>query len=183
MAVLRALLAVCAVLSLGGCWRVYESSVSSSSDGRATMRDMDNAIDSTTLQQAQVALSNQTWLYQNPSGRDVHYSTSDGRDFLWRAEAQQIAVGEWRVEIGINHPKGNEVAKICLRYPSEARHPTGGGGPGSQWHCRPAGLVLFFVKERRAGDVLGLANRTQVPYVRVAFDGATISQLQSRIGR
>lgn len=161
---------------LGGCW--YSSSVSGSKDGTAQMRRIDQANASTTTQQAQALMSGKTWrttgsLY----GSAVHYSTSDGRDFAWFLEARQVVAGEWKVETGPVGPSGAAVTKVCLRYPGEAVHPISKAA-GADWYCQPAGSVFEWVGERVNGDPLGLASRSELPFVS-RYKNQTISQLQA----
>jgi len=179
MPALRSLLALLLVAPpLGDCW--YASSVSGSGDGRPAMRQMDQASAATTPDQARALVSNQTWITRQASGRNVHYSTVDGRDFLWLPGDAHIVAGEWRVGTETDG-QGRLVTALCLRYPGLTRHPIGALA-GDQWYCPPIGMTLHDVTDRKIGDVLGLAGRTQAPFVR-GYEVATIGQLQARITR
>ena len=180
MPALRSLLSLLiSGLSLGGWW--YSSSVSGSRDGTATMRDIDRAIDTTTPQQAQAFVSGKTWrTVEGSSPQQVHYSTPDGRDFLWMAEQPRIIAGEWRIESAADN-RGRTVTKLCLRYAGEAVHPTSKEA-GANWHCRAAGMVFHWIRERADGDPLQLAERSQVPTFS-NYSRETIRQLQTKIGR
>ena len=177
MSALHSLLPVLAMsFFLGGCW--YSSSVSGSKDGTSQMRRIDQANASTTPQQAQALISGKTWrttgsLY----GPAVHYSTPDGRDFSWFYEGRQVIAGEWKVETGPSGPSGAPVTKVCLRYPGEATHPISKAA-GADWYCQPAGAVFERVGERVNGDPLGLASRSELPFVS-RHKNLTISQLQA----
>jgi hypothetical protein len=166
-------------LILGGCW--YSSSVSGSKDGTADIRASSQAVATTTPQQAQAFVSGRTWRDALGSyRRDIHYSTADGRDFAWFTEQRHVAVGEWRIETGPDG-RGQPVTKLCLRYPAEDIHPLS-KGPGAEWHCRAAGMVFYWVRERVNGDPLRLAERTEMPFV-PGMSRETISQLQARLPR
>jgi hypothetical protein len=179
MSALRSLLILLAVaIPLGGCW--YSSSVSGGKDGTADMRKLDEAIATTTPQQATAAMSNKTWRRVMGSGQAVHYSTSDGRDFLWVYGEDRIFHGQWKVDTG-RAAGGQTVTRLCFRYPADAINPLS-NTPGAEWHCWSAGMVLHYVRERVDGDPLQLASRTRAPF---ALDPRhqTISQLQARIPR
>lgn len=177
MSALHSLLPVLAMsFFLGGCW--YSSSVSGSKDGTSQMRRIDQANASTTPQQAQALISGKTWratgsLY----GPAVHYSTPDGRDFAWFYEERQVIAGEWKVETGPSGSSGAPVTKVCLRYPAETTHPISKAA-GADWYCQPAGAVFERVGERVNGDPLGLASRSELPFVS-RHKNLTISQLQA----
>ena len=80
MSALRTLLSLPIAFLLGDCL-YYSSPMSNASDGTAQMREIDTAVASTTLQQAQAFLSGQTWRSaEGSSGQHIHYSTPDGRD-------------------------------------------------------------------------------------------------------
>ena len=165
---------------LGGCW--YSSSVSGSKDGTAQMRRIDQANAGTTPQQAQALISGKTWratgsLY----GPAVHYSTSDGRDFAWFYEGRQVVAGEWKVESGPSGSSSAPMTKVCLRYPGEATHPISKAA-GADRYCQPAGAVFERVGERVDGDPLGLASRSELPFVS-RHKNPTISQLQALLPR
>lgn len=165
---------------LGGCW--YSSSVSGSKDGTAQMRRIDQANARTTPQQAQALISGKTWratgsLY----GPAIHYSTPDGRDFAWFYEERQVVAGEWKVETGPSGSSDAPVTKVCLRYPGEATHPISKAA-GADWYCQPAGAVFERVGERVDGDPLGLASRSELPFVS-RHKNLTISQLQALLPR
>jgi len=181
MSALHSLLPLLAMsFFLGGCW--YSSSVSGSKDGTSQMRRIDQANASTTPQQAQALISGKTWratgsLY----GPAVHYSTPDGRDFAWFYEGRQVVAGEWKVETGPSGPSGTVVTKVCLRYPGEAVHPISKAA-GADWYCQAAGSVFAWVGERVDGDPLGLASRSELPFVS-RHKPLTISQLQALLQR
>ena len=169
-------LAAVAALSLPGCW--YSSSVSGSRDGTATMREIDAANIATTPQQAEVFISGRTWRStESSSGQHVHYSAPDGRDYAWFPGQERILAGEWRIETA---PDGKDrtVTRLCLRYPGEAVHPISKTS-GDQWYCRAAGSAFHWIRERAGGDVLGLAGRTQAPFV-LGLTNPTIAQLKAR---
>lgn len=165
-------------LPLGGCW--YSSTVSGGKDGTADMRKLDEAIATTTPQQAAAALSDRTWRRAMGSRQAIHYSTSDGRDFLWMSGDNRIFRGEWRTDIGPD-TAGRAVTQLCFRYPADAVNPLS-NTPGAAWHCWSAGIVLHYVRERVDADPLRLASRTQAPFMQDSSP-QTIGQLQARIPR
>ena len=181
MSALHSLLPVLAAsFFLGGCW--YSSSVSGSKDGTALQQRIDQANAGTTPQQATALVSGQTWRSVGGSvGSGVHYSTPDGRDFVWFPEARQVVAGEWRVETGPLGRSGAPVTKVCLRYPGETVHPISKAA-GADWYCQAAGSVFEWVRERVAGDPLGLAHRTELPFVS-RYKNDTLRQLQALLPR
>lgn len=170
--------ALIALLS-GGCY--YSSSVSGSSDGTEDISRLREVTASTTPAQAIALMSNKTWRrVQGSSGQDVHYSTSDGRDFLWLHGQSRIYRGHWKVETG-RDGTGQERTRLCFRYPDDAINPLS-NTPGDQWHCWNAGLILHYTRERVEGDPLSLEHRSQAPFV-LDLRLFTISQLQARLPR
>jgi len=181
MTALRSLLAFAIALALlSGCvW--YESGVSGGGDGVEARRRLDTAIATATPASTTAGIANRTWIQSlGSSGQAVHYSTSDERDFLWMPESSRIIVGQWRVDTGPD-VHGKPITRLCLRYPGEARGPLGAVVAG-EWYCPPAGMMLDRMTDSRAGDLLGLATRTQAPFAR-GYERATIAQLLARLPR
>lgn len=163
----------------GGCY--YQSSVSGSSDGTEDIRRLREVTASTTPAQAVALMSNKTWRrVQGSSGQAVHYSTQDGRDFLWLHGQSRIYRGQWRVETG-RDGTGQDRTRLCFRYPDDAVNPLS-NTPGDQWHCWNAGMVFHYVRERVEGDPLALEHRSQAPFV-LDLRLYTISQLHARLPR
>lgn len=163
----------------GGCL-YYESPAKGTTDGTEDIRRLREVTASTTPAQAVALMSNKTWRRVQGSGQAVHYSTQNGRDFLWIHGQSRLYRGQWRVETG-RDGTGQERTRLCFRYPDDAINPLS-NTPGDQWHCWNAGMVFHYVRERVEGDPLGLEQRSQAPFV-LDLRLYTISQLQARLPR
>lgn len=173
-------LPVLTALLSGGCL-YYESPAKGASDGTEDMRRLRDLTASTTPAEAVALMSDKTWRrLQGSSGEAVHYSTQDGRDFLWLHGQTKIYRGQWKVETGPDGT-GQPRTRLCFRYPDDAINPLS-NTPGDQWHCWTAGMVFHFVRERVEGDPLDLAHRSQAPFV-LDLRPYTISQLRARLPR
>jgi hypothetical protein len=174
-----------AALALGGCW--YSSSVRS--DGGAgvrTMRDIEAADRCTSPEDARRQLADRTSRHLFAGTSQIYYTTADGRVFLWSPDEPRLFAGDWKVERqpyppGRPETAGQQRTVVCFRYPQEAIHPVmRQGRPGAEWYCLPAGGFLQAVKESLAGDVFGLANRSDVPFVLGRY-GTTLAALRARL--
>ena len=138
--------------------------------GAIPMPGLDAAITNSSPEQAQRGMSNHTWFWTRSSGpAQIHYSTSDGRDFVWLVGERQILAGEWRVE------SSQQFTQICLRYPGVNRPDL-----GSNWLCRPAGKMLIDMQEREPGDPLRFAGRTRAQFV-LTQTPSSLAEIEGRV--
>ncbi len=80
--------------ALGGCGDRY-STLPVRGVPATEMPQMDQAIASSTPEAARRGLGNHTWFWtRGPGPAQIHYSTADGRDFVWLIGQRQILAGE-----------------------------------------------------------------------------------------
>jgi hypothetical protein len=158
---------------LGGCGDRYPTTPVAGVPA-APMPVMDEAIASSTPAQANRGMGNHTWLWTRGGPAQIHYSTADGRDFVWLVGERQILAGQWRVESGPG-ADGQPLTRICLRYPGVRRQDL-----GDSWLCRPAGTMFIDMQEREAGDPLRFAGRTQAPFV-LTQTPASLAEVEARV--
>jgi hypothetical protein len=123
------------------------------------MPELEAAIANSTPADASRGMSNKTWLWTLNGPAQIHYSTADGRDFVWLVGERRIFAGDWRIATDDN-ARGRTITQICLRYPG-----AGVVGLGEGWTCRPAGKLFYDMTERESGDPLRFAGRTQAQFV------------------
>ena len=174
-----------AALTLGGCW--YSSSTPS--DGGAGVRTLDEmgaATRTTTPEDARRKLADRTWRYAFAGTSHVYYTSADGRVYLWSPDAPRLFAGDWKVDTRppmrgrSQEATAQQITIVCFRYPQEAVHPVMKQGRSDEWYCPPAGSFLYDVKESLAGDVFGLATRSDVAFV-LGRHGTTLASLRARL--
>lgn len=159
---------------LGGCGDRY-STLPVPGVAAAPMPALDNAIANSTPEQARQGMSNHTWFWTRGGGpAQIHYSTADGRDFVWQVGERRILAGQWRIDTNAG-AGGQQLTQICLRYPGVQRQDL-----GSDWLCRPAGTMFSDMQEREGGDPLRFAGRTQAPFV-LTQTPANLAEVESRV--
>jgi hypothetical protein len=138
--------------------------------GAVPMPGLDAAITNSSPEAAQRGMSNHTWFWTRGNGpAQIHYSTPDGRDFVWLVGESRILAGEWRVETS------QQFTQICLRYPGVNLPDLNGN-----WLCRPAGKMLIDMQEREAGDPLRFAGRTRAKFV-LTQTPSGLAEVESRV--
>jgi hypothetical protein len=137
----------------------------------APMPGIDASITNSSPEQAQRGMSDHTWFWTRSSPAQIHYSTADGRDFVWLVGERRILAGQWRVDTSA----GPQATQICLRYPGVNRPDL-----GSSWLCRPAGKMFIDMQEREAGDPLRFAGRTQAQFVLTQTPGS-LAEVEGRV--
>ncbi len=159
---------------LGGCGDRY-STLPVPGVPAAEMPGLDASITNSTPEQAQRGMSNHTWFWTRGSGpAQIHYSTDDGRDFVWLVGERRILAGQWRVDTSAD-ASGQQFTQICLRYPGVNRQDL-----GNSWLCRPAGKMFIDMQEREAGDPLRFAGRTQAQFV-LTRTPASLAEVEGRV--
>jgi hypothetical protein len=139
------------------------------------MPDLEAAIANSTPEVASRGMSNKTWLWTRGGGpAQIHYSTFDGRDYVWVVGQRRIFVGEWRIAQDPN-ARGRTITKICLRYP-------GAGVPGlsESWTCPEAGRLFYEMTERESGDPLRINGRTEALFL-LERTPASLAEVQARV--
>ena len=111
---------------------------------------------------------------RGPGPAQIHYSTADGRDFVWLVGERRILAGQWRVESNTS-ANGQVLTQICLRYPGVRRQDL-----SDSWLCRPAGTMFMEMQEREAGDPLRFSGRTQAKFV-LATTPASLAEVEGRV--
>ena len=141
----------------------------------AEMPQIDEAIASSTPEAARRGLGNHTWLWtRGPGPAQIHYSTADGRDFVWLVGQRQILAGQWQVDTATDS-SGQPLVQICLRYPGVWRQ-----GLSDSWLCRPAGTMFTQMQERESGDPLRFQGRTQAKFVLTQTPGS-LAEVEGRV--
>lgn len=139
------------------------------------MPELDHAIASSTPGAAQRAMSHKTWLWTRGGGpAQIHYSTADGRDFVWLVGQRRIFQGEWKTETTTD-AGGQSLIQVCLRYPGVNL-----GGLSAAWTCRPAGTFFLEMQEREGGDPLRISGRTQAKFV-LTQTPASLAEVEGRV--
>ena len=165
--------AATALLGLAGC--ATNPDPEAPTGPAVPMPDLQAAIDNATPDTAQNGMSNKTWLW-TPAGApaQIHYTTADGRDFVWVVGQRRIFAGEWRVASDHNS-RGREIVSICLRHP-------GAGIPGltQDWRCTEAGKLFYQMAQREAGDPLRIDGRSQALFV-LDKTPASLAEVQARV--
>jgi len=139
------------------------------------MPALDQSITSSSPGQAQRGMGNHTWFWTRGGGpAQIHYSTADGRDFVWLVGERRILAGEWRVESNTS-ANGQVMTQICLRYPGVRRQDL-----SASWNCRPAGTMFQEMQEREAGDPLRFSGRTQAKFV-LTQTPASLAEVEGRV--
>ena len=139
------------------------------------MPDLQAAIDNSTPETAQRGISNKTWLWTKGGGpAQIHYSTDDGRDYVWVVGQRRIFVGDWRMAQDPN-ARGRAITKVCFRYP-------GAGVPGlsESWTCPEAGRLFYEMTGRESGDPLRIGGRTEALFI-LDRTPANLAEVQARV--
>lgn len=139
------------------------------------MPEVQAAIDNATPDSAQRGMSDKTWFWTRGGGpAQIHYSTADGRDYVWLVGERRIIPGEWRVSSDPN-ARGRAIISICLRHPGTAVP-----GLSANWHCTPAGQFFYDMAEREAGDPLRINGRSQALFV-LDRTPANLAEVEGRV--
>ncbi len=139
------------------------------------MPGIDYAVENSTLHGAARAMRNHTWLWTRTNGpAQIHYSTADGRDFVWMVGQRRIFQGQWMVE-NTSDSSGQPITQICLRYPG-----VNFGGLSATPTCRPAGTFLGEMQQREGGDALQMNGRTQALFV-IDKTPANLAEIEARV--
>ncbi len=161
---------------LGGCMGSNsDSTLPVPGVAAAPMPALDASIAGSTPEQATRGMGNHTWFWtRGPGPAQIHYSTVDGRDFVWMVGERQILAGEWQIQTDTT-AGGQPLTQICLRYPGIRRQ-----GLSSTWQCRPAGTMFQNMQEREAGDPLRFAGRTRAKFV-LTQTPASLAEVEGRV--
>lgn len=139
------------------------------------MPGIDYAIANSTPGEAERAMSHKTWLWtRGPGPAQIHYTTADGRDFVWLVGERRIFKGEWKTQSTTESSTG-PLIQVCLRYPG-----VNVGGLSSTWTCRPAGTFFVEMQQRESGDPLRIAGRTQALFV-LTQTPANLAEVEGRV--
>jgi len=139
------------------------------------MPDLEAAIANSTPEAATRGISNKTWLWTKGGGpAQIHYSTDNGRDYVWVVGQRRIFVGDWRIAQDPN-ARGRAITKVCFRYP-------GAGVPGlsESWTCPEAGRLFYEMTERESGDPLRIGGRTEALFI-LDRTPANLAEVQARV--
>jgi hypothetical protein len=98
--------------------------------------------------------------YGRSHGTQVEYNAPNGSTYLLYPGNTVVVKGSWKVT---RTDKPN-VFNICFKYPTNSYNPAT-GQTGGEWECQIAGFYLAASAEIMDGDVLGLADSTEVPFV------------------
>ncbi len=133
------------------------------------------AIDNATPETAHNGMSNKTWLWTRGGGpAQIHYTSADGRDYVWMIGQRRIFAGEWRVSADPNS-RGRTIISICRRYPGGSY-----AGLSDGWDCEEAGKFFYDMTERESGDPLRINGRTEALFVLDKTPGS-LAEVQARV--
>jgi hypothetical protein len=139
------------------------------------MPQIQGAIDNSTPDAAQRAMSNKTWLWTRGGGpAQIHYSSADGKDYAWVVGQSRIFAGEWQVNT-VPDSSGRMVTQVCLRHPGSYVQ-----GLSPTWSCRPGGTFFYEMAERESGNPLSFAGRTQALFV-LQSTPANLAEVEGRV--
>lgn len=164
-----------ALLAVVGC--ASHPDLAAPTGPAVAMPQIQAAIDNSTPDTAQRAMSDKTWLWTRGGGpAQIHYSTADGKDFVWLVGERRIVAGEWRIAADPNE-RGRMITQICLRHPGSRMQ-----GLSDGWGCRPAGTLFYEMTEREAGDPLRINGRSQALFV-LDKTPASLAEVEARVVR
>jgi hypothetical protein len=123
---------------------------------------------------AHAAFAQEVGNYTNMSkdpfhGTQVEYLSDDGRTYLWYPGNRSILQGRWK----------REGDGMCFAYGANTYNPATGQSGGG-WECMPFRLFWGSIEQRMPGDILGLASRTEVPFV-LEKRRTTLDKLLARV--
>ncbi|MBN9537371.1 MAG: hypothetical protein BGN99_28010 [Alphaproteobacteria bacterium 65-37] len=161
-----------AALALGACSNPDPEAPTTPA---VAMPGIDYAVANSTPGEAERAMSHKTWLWtRGPGPAQIHYTTADGRDFVWLVGERRIFKGEWKTQSTTESGTGSLI-QVCLRYPG-----VNVGGLSSNWTCRPAGTFFVEMQQRESGDPLRIAGRTQALFV-LTQPPANLAEVEGRV--
>lgn len=149
----------------------------------ASMRLIVDAVIGMTEDEARANLADRTRnVHDAGHGTQINYTSADGRSFLWYPGNSVILPGAWKVERygGWIWGTRQDIVHVCYRYGPNTFNPVT-GSQGAEWNCSHAALSLRRTRESAAGDVLGLARRSNVPFA-LSREPTSLQQLAARIG-
>lgn len=145
-----------------------------------------------TEAQARAALSNKTSLsLSRGHGPQIEYASADGRVFLWYPGNTVVLSGEWEVRKA-NYSKRTmkvdgsvtefaaPLALDCFRYHGNTYNPVT-RTRGNRWECQASGVSKAGRVEIANGDIFGLSQRTEPPFV-LTRDIESFAQVRARMG-
>lgn len=139
------------------------------------MPGIDYAVENSTPHGAARAMRNHTWLWTRTNGpAQIHYSTADGRDYVWMVGQRRIFQGEWMVQ-STSDSSGQQITQVCLRYLG-----VNFGGLSATPTCRPAGTFFGEMQQREGGDPLQMNGRTQALFVIDKVPG-NLAEIEGRV--
>ena len=138
------------------------------------MPQLQASIDNSTPDDARRGMADKTWLWTRNGPSQIHYSTADGRDFVWVVGQPGIYAGEWQVNTAPD-ARGQTITQICLRYPTARLQAL-----SREWSCRLAGTMFYQMAEREAGDPLRINGRTTALFV-LEKTPANLAEVQARV--
>lgn len=139
------------------------------------MPGIDYAVENSTTHGAARAMRNHTWLWTRTNGpAQIHYSTADGRDYVWMVGQRRIFQGEWMVQ-NTSDSSGQQITQVCLRYLG-----VNFGGLSATPTCRPAGTFFGEMQQREGGDPLQMNGRTQALFV-IDKVPANLAEIEGRV--
>lgn len=150
----------------------------------ALMRLVVDAVIGMTEDEARANLSDRTRnVHDAGHGTQINYTSADGRSFLWYPGNNVILPGAWKVERRPGSIWGtrHDIVHVCYRYGPNTFNPVT-GSQGAQWNCSYAALSLRRMRENAVGDVLGLARRSNVPFV-LSREPTSLQHLATKIAR
>ncbi|MBX3498962.1 MAG: hypothetical protein KF889_05915 [Alphaproteobacteria bacterium] len=150
----------------------------------ALMRLVVDAVMGMTEEEARANLSDRTRnVHDSGHGTQINYTSTDGRSFLWYPGNNAILPGFWKVERrqGVIWGTRQDIVHVCYRYGSNTYNPVT-GSQGAGWDCSYAALSLRRTRESATGDVLGLTQRSAVPFV-LDREPTTLRQIATKVGR
>lgn len=116
-------------------------------------------------------------------GSQISYMAPDGTAYLWFPGNAVILRGRWTMRNtgGYAAYAGRPVARmsVCFDYgPGSVNAFDGGAGE----RCIPADPLARLTRERADGDVFGLQQRREAPFV-LPPKATTIAEVRARLGR
>lgn len=180
---------VAASLALGACAKPPPTAAQLQADSARRAISLEDSTKFTEAQ-ARAALSDKTHLsLSSAHGPQIEYSSADGRVYLWYPGNKVILPGTWEVKSAKytkRTTRGDKVTEFvgslamnCYRYGRNTYNPVT-RSLGSRPECEVAGKANAANVEVADGDIFGLSQRSEAPFV-LTRDIESFAQVRARI--
>lgn len=185
----NSVLFVAVALVLGACAKPAPTAAQLQADSARRNISLEDSTKFTEAQ-ARAALSDKTHLSLSAAhGPQIEYSSADGRVYLWYPGNNVILPGTWEVKSAKytkRTTRGDQVTEFagslamnCYRYGSNTYNPVT-RSRGSRPECEVASKANAANVEVADGDIFGLSQRSEAPFV-LTRDIESFAQVRARV--